>query len=102
MSGWTVRLATYNLLHGLSLHSGRVDLPAVAELIARLGADLVAVQEVDRCQERSGGTDQVAVLAERLGMEAVFAPALLGSPERLGQAARGYLRAAEAARHHPA
>jgi endonuclease/exonuclease/phosphatase family metal-dependent hydrolase len=75
-----LRVATYNLLHGLDIRSGGIDLDAAAEAIAVLDADVVAVQEVDRGLPRSGGCDQVGELAARLGRTGVFAPALLGDP----------------------
>lgn len=75
-------MATYNVLHGLALGEGRVDLPAVARTIVGLGADVVALQEVDRAQPRSGRVDQVAWLAAALGWHGVFGPALLGDPDR--------------------
>jgi endonuclease/exonuclease/phosphatase family metal-dependent hydrolase len=75
-----LRVATYNLLHGLDIRAGRVDLGAVAAAIEALDADVVAVQEVDRDQPRSGRVDQVAELAGRLGRHGRFAPALLGDP----------------------
>lgn len=79
----TFRLASYNLLHGRDLRrDGTVDLAAAAAAIAALDADVIALQEVDRHQERSGGLDQVDALATRLGMTGVFCPALLGSPDR--------------------
>ena len=77
----TVRVATYNLLHGIDLRSGQVDLFAAAALVARLRADVVAVQEADRGLARSGGIDQVAELGRRCGLHATFAPALLGDPD---------------------
>jgi endonuclease/exonuclease/phosphatase family metal-dependent hydrolase len=77
-----VRVATWNLLHGVDVRTRRVDLGAVVEAIAALDADVVAVQEVDRELSRSGGVDQIAVLAEKLGWHGVFAPALLGEPVR--------------------
>jgi endonuclease/exonuclease/phosphatase family metal-dependent hydrolase len=73
-------LASYNLLHGICMRSGRLDLEAAADAIAALHADVVALQEVDRDLERSGGVDQVAWLAGRLGLQGLFAPALLGDP----------------------
>lgn len=76
-----LRVGTYNVLHGISLRTGRVDLGSAAELIAGLHADVVAVQEVDRGLGRSGGADQVADLARRTGLHATFAPALLGDPD---------------------
>ncbi len=78
----TATLVTYNLLHGLHLGGGgALDLEAAARTIADLDADVVALQEVDRELPRTGGVDQVAVLAKALGWSAVFAPALLGSPD---------------------
>ena len=75
-----MRIATFNLLHGLDVRSKRVDLDAAAEAIDKLDADVVAVQEVDRGLDRSGELDQVAELAARLDRTGVFAPALLGDP----------------------
>lgn len=77
-----MRVATWNLLHGLDVRTGRVDLDAVAAGIDALDADVVALQECDREQTRSGGVDQVAELASKLGVRGVFAPALLGDPQR--------------------
>ena len=78
----TLRIASYNLLHGINLgRHGAVDLPAAAEIIGELDADLVALQEADRGLSRSGAMDQVAELARALGMTGVFVPALLGSPD---------------------
>lgn len=78
-----LRVASYNLLHGIDLSQrGAIDLAAVAGAIAALGADVVGLQEVDRGQERSGGVDQVRELAALLGMSGVFCPALRGSPDR--------------------
>jgi endonuclease/exonuclease/phosphatase family metal-dependent hydrolase len=77
-----VRVVSWNVLHGLDLRTGRVDLGAVAAGIAALAADVVAVQEVDRGLDRTGGIDQVAELASRLGWHGLFAPALLGDPAR--------------------
>jgi endonuclease/exonuclease/phosphatase family metal-dependent hydrolase len=75
-----LRIATYNLLSGRDIRFGRVDLDAAAAAIDRLEADVVAVQEVDRGLERSGGVHQVDELAALLGCTGVFAPALLGDP----------------------
>lgn len=77
-----VRIATWNLLHCRDVRTGRVDLGAVADGIAALDADAVAVQEVDRELPRSGGHDQLSALADKLGWHGAFAPALLGEPVR--------------------
>ena len=77
------RVATFNMLHGMDLATGDgSDLEATAAVIEGLGADVVALQEVDRGLPRSGGVDQVAHLCAVLGpgWEGVFAPALLGDP----------------------
>ena len=86
-----MRIASCNILHGIDIRrlSGpgaplppdAIDLEAVATWIESLDADVVALQEVDRLLMRSGERDQVAWLADRLGMEGVFAPALAGSPD---------------------
>lgn len=79
------RVATFNLLHGQSLGSAVGPLPADPDALrtaARsLDPDLLGLQEVDRHQERSGGVDQVEVMAETLGAAHWrFAPALHGTP----------------------
>jgi endonuclease/exonuclease/phosphatase family metal-dependent hydrolase len=77
-----VRVATWNLSHGLDMRTGRIDLGAVAAAVDALDVAVLAVQEVDREQRRTGRVDQVADLAGRLGLHGVFAPALLGEPAR--------------------
>lgn len=76
-----LRVGTANLLHGLDVRTGSLDLRAVAEGLRALDADVLALQEVDRDLARSGQIDQTRRLAELLGMEGVFVPALLGSPD---------------------
>lgn len=81
MSAPHLRIVSYNLLHGLDITArGALDLAAAAGVLADLDADVIALQEVDRGQERTGGTDQVARLADALEMTGVFCPALLGDP----------------------
>ncbi|WRZ89659.1 endonuclease/exonuclease/phosphatase family protein [Streptomyces sp. NBC_01007] len=66
-----VRFATFNVLHGRTLVDGRPvsvrvaggpEVPLV-RAVASLDADVVALQEVDRLQERSGGVDQASAAA---------------------------------------
>jgi endonuclease/exonuclease/phosphatase family metal-dependent hydrolase len=76
-----LRIATYNLLHGIDARTGKLDLEAASEAVATLGADIVAVQEVDRGLARTGLIDQVHQMAQLLEWHGVFAPALLGDPE---------------------
>jgi endonuclease/exonuclease/phosphatase family metal-dependent hydrolase len=73
-------VATWNIYGGRTWEGTRVDLELTLATLRRLDADLVAVQEVDRDQARSHGTDQARLLGEALGMEWRYAPALLGTP----------------------
>lgn len=76
-----MRVATFNILHGRAPHDGRVDLARFAAAVATLDADVLALQEVDRAQPRSGEADLTAVAAEAGGYgEHHFAPALSGLP----------------------
>lgn len=84
-----LRVATYNLLHGISVRTGALDFVAAAEAVAALDADVVAVQEVDRGLPRTGHVDQVAELAQRTGLHGVFGPALLGNPDSRWQGVDG-------------
>ncbi|MEU8137887.1 endonuclease/exonuclease/phosphatase family protein [Streptodolium elevatio] len=64
-----LRVATFNLLHGMALDDGTAGPERLAEALAELDADIVALQEVDRHQERSGGADQAAVAAGAMGTD---------------------------------
>lgn len=83
-----LRIATFNLLHGQPLGPDGSPLPypadpaaPLAEAVAALDADVLAMQEVDRYQERSGLVDQTAVAAKALGAgDWRFAAALHGRP----------------------
>ncbi len=76
-----MRLATFNLLHGRSLHDGTVVGSRITAAVARLDADVLGLQEVDRHQPRSGHLDLTALAADALGAaEHRFAPAVLGTP----------------------
>ncbi len=70
--GETLRVLSYNIHHGEGV-DGRLDLKRIADLIERSGADLVALQELDREAQRTGGVDQLEVLAGLTGMQASFA-----------------------------
>jgi endonuclease/exonuclease/phosphatase family metal-dependent hydrolase len=68
-------------LHGRSLHDGAVHADRVAAAVAALDADVLALQEVDRAQPRSGLLDLTAVAADALGAgQYRFVPALVGTP----------------------
>jgi len=67
----TFRVMTYNIHHGEGL-DGKVDLLRIAELIKREGADLVALQEVDKGVERTARRDLPEELAALTGMTCIF------------------------------
>ncbi len=67
----TFRAMTYNIHHGEGLDR-KVDLVRIAELIKREGADIVALQEVDKGVERTGRRDLPQELAALTGMTCVF------------------------------
>src|SRR4051794_9237043 len=84
-----MRLVSFNLLHGMSLSDGRVDRQRICSVVAALDADVLALQEVDRDQPRSGGLDLTALAADALGAaDSRFAPALVGTPGFDWRAAR--------------
>jgi endonuclease/exonuclease/phosphatase family metal-dependent hydrolase len=67
----TLRVMTYNIHHGAGL-DGKVDLLRIAQLIKENGADIVALQEVDRNLPRTSRRDFPEELAALTGMTAVF------------------------------
>src|ERR1700674_4341999 len=67
----TLRVLTYNIHHGEGT-DGRVDLSRLAGVMKSVQPDIVALQEVDRGTERSGGVDQLAELERLTGMHAEF------------------------------
>ncbi len=79
-----LRIATWNLWGGRTRAGDRVDLGRVLATLRGLDADLVALQEVDRCQPRSGETHQARLLGEALGLHWYYAPALLGRLDLAG------------------
>jgi endonuclease/exonuclease/phosphatase family metal-dependent hydrolase len=69
-----VRVATFNVKHGEN-GSGRVDLRRLAAACAGLGADVLAIQEVDRFARRTHFADEMRVIARATGLQAVFGEA---------------------------
>jgi endonuclease/exonuclease/phosphatase family metal-dependent hydrolase len=85
-----MRLATFNILHGRSPDDDRVDLGRFASAVRDLDADILALQEVDRDQPRSGGADLTAVAAEAMrAVDHRFVAALAGTPGAVWTAATG-------------
>ncbi len=78
-----MRIATWNVLSGREPGAAEVDPDAFAADVRELDADLLGLQEVDRAQPRSGGHDLTSLAASAMGAaSAVFAPALVGLPQR--------------------
>lgn len=76
-----MRVATFNLLSGRGVPDGTVRVDDLRSAAATLDADVVGLQEVDRAQDRSDGTDQAAVVADALGARWWrFVPAVDGTP----------------------
>jgi endonuclease/exonuclease/phosphatase family metal-dependent hydrolase len=69
--GRDVTVLVYNIHAGTDT-ARQSNLARVAELVRGTGADLVLLQEVDRNTQRSGPTDQPAVLARLTGYSVAF------------------------------
>ncbi len=65
MSG-TIRIATYNV-HKCRGLDGRVHPARVADVLGKLGADVIALQEVLRIPDGKPEEDQAQFIADRLG-----------------------------------
>ncbi len=76
-----MRLATLNLLNGMSLSDRRVEAARLRTAVRQLAPDVVGLQEVDRGQPRSGRLDLTREVADALGCAHWrFVPALIGTP----------------------
>src|SRR5690348_4890030 len=69
-----ITVLTYNIHHGAGT-DGKYDLSRVADVIKKSGADLVALQEVDKGTKRTKD-DQPAELEKLTGLHAVFGNAM--------------------------
>ena len=70
-----LKVATFNVHHCAGL-DGRIDIPRTAQVIRETGAEIVALQELDRGMKRSGAVDQPSELARQLDMHVGFHPTL--------------------------
>jgi endonuclease/exonuclease/phosphatase family metal-dependent hydrolase len=85
-----MRVVTFNILNGRSPDRHEVDIPTFAAAVKSLDADVLALQEVDRFQPRSGQADLTAVACEAAGAEEHrFVAALAGTPGATWTAATG-------------
>lgn len=62
-----MRLVSFNIRGGRD-PDGRADPARLRAALAALDADVLALQEVDRGQERSGGADQLTIAADACGV----------------------------------
>ncbi|MCW2516730.1 MAG: Endonuclease/exonuclease/phosphatase [Mycobacterium sp.] len=84
-----LRVATFNILHGRTV-GGVVDPARLRDGVLRLDPDVLALQEVDLEQERSGRTDLTEVAAEAMGAVAHrFVAVISGTPGATWSAATG-------------
>jgi endonuclease/exonuclease/phosphatase family metal-dependent hydrolase len=84
-----MRVATFNILHGRTVGGG-VDLDRLRASVQQLDADVLALQEVDIGQQRSGQADLTALAAEAMGAVAHrFVAAISGTPGATWSAATG-------------
>lgn len=79
------RILTYNVHRCVGVDR-RLDVRRVAEVIARLQPDIVALQELDVRRARTGGVDQAHEIARRLEMAVHFHPAMKVEEELYGDA----------------
>jgi len=84
-----MRVATFNILHGRTVGNG-VDLQRLRDAVRLLDPDVLALQEVDCDQPRSGRADLTAAAAEAMGaIEHRFVAAMSGTPGATWMAATG-------------
>jgi endonuclease/exonuclease/phosphatase family metal-dependent hydrolase len=69
----TLNVLTFNI-HSALAPNGGLNLEQVAREIESWDPDIVLMQEIDRFRHHSGGIDQPAWFADRLGMEYSYGP----------------------------
>jgi endonuclease/exonuclease/phosphatase family metal-dependent hydrolase len=85
-----MRVATFNILHGRSVHDGNVELDRLIASVKQLDADVLALQEVDLDQPRSANADLTAVAADAMGaVSHRFVAAISGTPGATWMASTG-------------
>lgn len=71
-----LKTLTYNIHHGAPDNSDVVSLSNIAAVIRKSGAELVALQELDKYVPRSGNKNQIAELAKLLDMHYYFSKSI--------------------------
>src|SRR6476660_4691192 len=85
-----MRMATFNILHGRSVHDGVVHRDRLVDAIRQLDPDVLALQEVDLDQPRSGMADLTAVAAAAMdAVSHLFVASISGTPGATWMAATG-------------
>jgi len=79
------RIVTYNV-HRCVGNDRRLNVARIADVLARLEPDIVALQELDVGRARTGHVDQAHEIARRLDMACHFHAALTVEEERYGDA----------------
>ena len=79
------RIVTYNV-HRCVGNDRRLNVARVADVLAKLKPDIVALQELDVGRARTGGVDQAHEIARRLDMACHFHAALTVEEELYGDA----------------
>ena len=79
------RIVTYNV-HRCVGNDRQLDVARVADVLARLEPDIVALQELDVGRARTNNVDQANEIAERLEMAVHFHPAMRVEKELYGDA----------------
>jgi endonuclease/exonuclease/phosphatase family metal-dependent hydrolase len=80
-----IRLLTYNI-HSCVGTDRKLDPARIADVIAGLRPDIVALQEVDVGRRRTGGIDQAHMIASLLRMQVHFNASLTVAEEKYGDA----------------
>lgn len=80
-----LRVATYNV-HGCMGMDWQRSETRIAEVIAEMSVDIVALQELDLGRRRSAGANQTKMIAEQLGLYSHFHPAMRRDDEHYGNA----------------
>lgn len=81
----SIKVMTFNIRHGRGMDEN-VDLDRIVEIIRESGAEIVALQEVDRFKPRSRFVDQAGYIADQLQMSWSFAPSFSVAVTQYGNA----------------
>ncbi len=70
-----IKVMTYNIHRGIN-RKGQLDLDGIAAVIKDSGAEIIALQEVERFSIRTGFRDQIKYIADKLSMQYAFGKSL--------------------------